>query len=150
MLRVFIVLLLGIFFLPSSSHAQLKLPEGKSITWGELSDISWTTSKKERAEGIYGVPIFGEMLQTRQGQEVIIEGYMLPISVDNQRFILSQYSFSDCFFCGAAGKETVMELQLKEIKKFPIDEPIKIKGKLELVDSPNELCYRLVEAEWVR
>jgi len=128
------------------------LPAQEVTSWQFLSDVSFPTSRIEQRRGHYGVPVFSDEIQSKEGQEIIIKGYMLPITIDNQRYILSQFPFSDCFFCGGAGKETVVELKLKlkEIKDFPIDDPIKIKGKLELIPSPHELCYRLTDAVWVK
>lgn len=125
--------------------------QGQGITgWELLDDVKFPTSLSQQRRGIYGVPKFGETVQAKEGKEISIRGYMLPITVDNQKYILSQYPFSECFFCGGAGKQTVVELQIKKMEDFPIDEPIVIKGKLELIPSPHELCYRLVDVEWVR
>ncbi|MCI4670566.1 MAG: hypothetical protein MRZ79_20695 [Bacteroidia bacterium] len=118
--------------------------------WNILADVKFPTSVSEQRKGIYGIPAFGESVQAQEGKTITITGYMLPLTIDNQKFILSQYPFSECFFCGGAGKETVIELQIKKKEDFPIDEPIKIQGRLELIPSPHELCYRLVDAEWVR
>lgn len=133
-------------FILFSSFAFGQGPTG----WELLDDVKFPTSLSEQRKGIYGIPKFGEIVQAKEGKEISIRGYMLPITVDNQKYILSQYPFSECFFCGGAGKQTVIQLEMKKNAEFPIDEQIVIKGKLELIPSPDELCYRLVEAEWVR
>ncbi|MEO0896658.1 MAG: hypothetical protein AAFY71_09690 [Bacteroidota bacterium] len=119
-------------------------------SWDLLADVRFPTSIRQQRLGDYGEPIFGTKIQAKAGQEITIKGYMLPITVDNEKFILSQFPFQDCFFCGGAGKETVIELDFEKLEDFPIDEPVYIKGRLELVPVPHELCYRIVDAKWVK
>lgn len=99
----------------------------------------------------WGKPKFGDSLKELAGKEVKIKGYMLPITVDRKEYILSQYHFSECFFCGNGGLETVMELKLsEEIKKVILDHPVSFVGTLKLNKKPYELVYVLENARLIR
>ncbi len=65
-------------------------------------------------------------------------------------FILSRYPLSSCYFCGAAGPETVVELQLKPeaVKRYRMDEQLSFKGTLLLNVNDLDHCnYILKGAE---
>ncbi|MFK7924726.1 MAG: hypothetical protein AB8H47_22400 [Bacteroidia bacterium] len=125
-------------FFAFQANAQTK------ISWPLLAKVSYEGSE---AEG-NGVPVFDEMITTLDSQIVEIEGYMLPLTVDNQRYILSRYPFYNCYFCGNAGRETVIELHPKAKEwEFDIDDKVKIRGKLILVEDTESLIFELVEAE---
>ena len=122
------------------------------ITWHDLKDVRYTAPAAPELAGdpLHQVPRFGPAVKALAGKEVQIKGYMLPLTVDNQLYILSQYPFTECFFCGGAGKETVIELKLKKEGKFDIDESTVIRGILRLNDNPLELSYLLEAAEPVK
>ncbi len=115
-----------------------------SINWQDLADVHFTSHGKK--DPVYGLPNFGPTVEALEGQTVVIDGYMLPLTVDNTLYILSKYPFTECFFCGGAGKETVVELKLSEQLKFNVDEPVTIQGKLKLIEDPLQISYVLEEA----
>jgi hypothetical protein len=52
---------------------------------------------------------------------------------------LSKFPYSQCFFCGAAGPETIAEIKFKEKQgKFEMDQYLRVKGKLKLNESDIE------------
>jgi hypothetical protein len=126
-----------------SAHAQQK------IDWQLLSNVSFSQPDPGHRGPVYGKPVFGESIKHLNGQTVVLHGYMLPLTADNQQYILSKYPFTECFFCGGAGKETVVELLLANKLHFDIDEPVTIQGTLHLVEDPLQLSYRLVDATQV-
>lgn len=72
-----------------------------------------------------------------EGQEIVIEGYYIPVQEEGV-LIVSKFPYSNCFFCGGAGLESVIEVEPHEsvnIKKLKLDQKIKVKGKLKLNDS---------------
>ncbi|RMG61446.1 MAG: DUF3299 domain-containing protein [Bacteroidetes bacterium] len=115
------------------------------LSWAQLADVRFERPAEEK-DPLYGVPIFGEKVQALDGQEVRITGYMLPLTVDNQRYILSRYPYRNCFFCGGAGKETVLELALEEPREFDIDSRTTVRGTLRLIYDPLQPAYRLEAA----
>jgi len=135
-------LFISAFFLlfALQANAQTKL------VWPALAKLTFEASETDTE----GLPVFSEELKSLDGQMVVIVGYMLPLTVDNDRFILSRYPFYNCYFCGNAGRETVIELHPKlENWEFEIDDKVKIQGKLKLVADEESLIYELVEAEEV-
>jgi hypothetical protein len=69
-----------------------------------------------------------------------MEGYYLPIEVEGDAYIiLSKYPFSQCFFCGGAGPESIAEVVFKtKPEKFEPDQFIRVKGKLRLNEKDIE------------
>ncbi len=93
-------------------------------------------------------PEFGEKAKAIDGKVIALKGYMVPLKefTGHKYFVLSAYPFNMCFFCGAAGPETVIEVYSKEEIDFTEDK-ITIKGKLKLnVDDPDHLMYFMEDA----
>lgn len=116
----------------------LILPAQQEISWQDLAEVRFSD---DAAGG--QLPVFEASLVSLDSSLVEIEGYMLPLTVDNQQLILSRYPFSNCFFCGGAGKETVIELKSNSTFEFDIDEPIRVRGRLRLETDPMQLAYVL-------
>lgn len=116
----------------------------KSGLWDTLRDI------KYEKEGVYGhVPLFTPKHKPLHGKYVRIEGYMHPIeATDLQKwFMLSYFPSSSCFFCGAAGPETAIEVKSPKGVMYKRDKRITLRGKLFLnYDEPERLFYILEEA----
>lgn len=103
------------------------------LTWETLRDV--TFKKKWYAEeSIYMLsPTFGPSVQKLKNQQVSITGYILPVDLDANLYVLSAFPFSACFFCGGAGPETVMTLNFKKnSRKFKTDERLTFVGTLKL------------------
>lgn len=120
------------------------------LTWELLSDVSFKAVYFEEHAAEFLVPTFGEGPKMFDGKEVVVSGYFIPLSKDNKRFVLSKMPYASCFFCGASGPETIVEVitnpEFKE--KFKLDQYINIKGTLELnIDDVNHFNYILKEAE---
>jgi hypothetical protein len=116
----------------------------KSGLWDTLRDI------KYEKEGVYGhVPLFTAKHKPLHGKYVRVEGYMHPIeSTELQKwFMLSYFPSSSCFFCGAAGPETAIEVKSPKGVMYKRDKRITLRGKLFLnYDEPERLFYILEEA----
>ena len=131
-------------FSPNPSHnSPIK------VTWEQLRDV--TFKKKWYAEeSIYMLhPTFGPGVQKLKNQQVTITGYILPVDLDANLYVLSAFPFSACFFCGGAGPETVMTLNFKKKgRKFKTDERLTLTGTLKLnSDDIYQMNYILEEAE---
>ena len=143
-IRIVIVLLLAtslFSFAPSANPVKL--------TWEILRDV--TFKKKWYAEeSIYMLhPTFGPSVQKLKNQQVTITGYILPVDLDANLYVLSAFPFSACFFCGGAGPETVMTLNFKKnSRKFKTDERLTLVGTLKLnADDIYQMNYILDGAE---
>ena len=114
-------------------------------TWKTLSKISYKKEFDEMMGFKVDKPVFSEEVLALGGKEVTLKGYIIPIEgyKSHKEFIFSAFPYASCFFCGAAGPETIMEIVAKEPIKYT-DEPIIIKGKLTLNSKDiNKLMYRL-------
>ena len=117
------------------------------ITWKTLEDVEFSEKYYEEVDGYFWAPTFGQSLFALEGQKVKISGYVIPI--DEGIYVLSANTFSACFFCGQAGPETIMELQLKPgHKRYMTDEWVSFEGKFRLnEDDIDHLNYILEGAE---
>ena len=119
------------------------------ITWKTLSDVKFE-EKVSNEDGLYYFyPSFGANVKKVEGELVLITGYALAIDPENGFYVLSKTPFSSCFFCGAGGPETIVELELKsDENSFVMDQIITIEGVLKLNEYDINQCnYILKQAE---
>lgn len=93
---------------------------------------------------------FPESAQMLAGELIQIDGYLIPLDQTDFLFVLSQFPFSACFFCDAAGPETVIELWIRPqtLKHYRMDQRVSVQGTLRLnADAPDHLYYILEKAE---
>ena len=93
-------------------------------------------------------------IKSLNGQKVEVEGFYIPVSEtgEDNIVILSAFPFAQCFFCGKAGVESIVDiLSPKKIPQMKLDSKIKFQGKLKLNrDNFDYLIYVLEEAEMVK
>lgn len=120
---------------------------------------AWKTLAKVQIERRYDetlnfeidYPTFSKEVKALNGKEITLEGWMIPLDElrGENYFVLSALPFNNCFFCGGAGPETVMEVFSKKNIDFT-EKRIKVKGKLQInSEDPLKLMYILEEAELV-
>jgi len=141
-----LLLLLIVFFGVSKMASSQTI-----ITWEICKDVTFTEVWSEEFQAYYMVPKFGKKISSLDGKEIQIRGYIIPVDIVQDYYVLSANPYSSCFFCGQAGPESVMEIQLK--KEHPgmrMDQILTFKGKLRLnADDIYELNYILEDAEVV-
>ena len=119
--------------------------------WDLLSKVSWDRVFDDMLGQETEVPQFSDTLIKSQGAEIIISGFVIPLQsgIEQQYFVLSRFPFQNCFFCGAAGPETVAEVYPAEPRSdLKPDLRITVKGILSLNDSdPLHLTYIIKNAE---
>lgn len=123
--------------------------EPAKVTWETLRDVTFK-KKWYPEESIYMLyPTFGPNVSKLDGKEITIKGYLVPVDVESNQFVLSAFPYSQCFFCGGGGPESVMALKLKKPgRRFKTDEVQTFKGTLKLNASDiYELNYILQNAE---
>jgi len=122
-----------------------------TLTWEDLADAVFVEEYNDEIEGYWLVPNFGNHIKSYQHKEVQLEGYLITLDMDYSVIILSKNPYSSCFFCGMAGPETVVEIQLSTpIKDIKIDQRAKIRGKLILNrDDLEHFNYILEDASVV-
>ena len=139
-----VILLLSIFIvLAKFSSAQT------IITWDLLKNVDFSEVWSEEFQAYYMVPKFGKSIEALDGKIIQIRGFVIPVDIVQDYYVLSANSYSSCFFCGQAGPESVMEIQLiKQYDGLRMDQVITFKGKLRLnVDDIYQLNYILEDAE---
>ncbi|MBN8576629.1 MAG: hypothetical protein KF775_16865 [Cyclobacteriaceae bacterium] len=115
--------------------------------WVAFAKTKFDAKYNEKAGEYFLYPTFTNELKAQVGKEIDLEGYYLPIDVEgNAYIILSKFPYSQCFFCGGAGPESIAEVYFKtKTNKFEPDQFIRIKGKLKLNDSDLEHGNFIVE-----
>ena len=133
-----------VYFLPCKLNAQ------KNIDWITLADVKFESQYDEDSGLSHDVATFGETVKGFEGKEVIISGYVIPLDAMGISYALSRNPNASCFFCGAAGPETVLDLKLKPgtLGRFKMDARKRFKGILQLNQTNDkQFTYVLLNAE---
>lgn len=99
---------------------------------------------------------FGDEIRQMDGKEVTLKGFFLAADLTGNLFVLSHNPMATCFFCAAAGIETVVEMEphpdhLRLFKRLRTDDLIEVKGILHLnEDDYTHLVYILKNVELVK
>lgn len=142
-----IFLFLGSLCLTSALFGQ------KALSWKVLDDVRFEEKMDENTGGYWLVPVFGKQPKAYQNQTVVMEGYFIPLDTGGKVHVLSRFPYSSCFFCGGAGPESIVELQLEKrlMKHLRMDEKVRFQGRLVLNDSDYEhFNYILKEARLLK
>ena len=124
--------------------AGLQVKAQQVLPW-EMLAVPYSTTP----DGLYE-PQFPSWLDKYKNQEVVIQGYLVPVDVEGNQYALSRYAFSSCFFCGNAAPNTVVELVFKDRPDSLItDQFVVVKGILVFnADDPFRLFFILQQAEF--
>ncbi len=118
-------------------------PEG----WALFAKTKFETKFNDKSNEYFLYPVFSPEAKATIGKEVSLEGYYMPIEIENNAYIiLSKYPYSQCFFCGAAGPETICEVKFKDkVGKFELDQFLHVKGKLKLNEADIDHTNFIIE-----
>jgi hypothetical protein len=121
------------------------------VTWKMLADVTFKEEYNKEYDFNVLYPKFGEKVKALAGKQIIIEGYAIPVEeLGADILVLSGLPYSQCFFCGGAGPESVMDIKSKKKMKFKVDKKLKLKGTLKLNEKDlSKLNYILENAELV-
>lgn len=134
------LVLLLFMCLCTASYAQERL------TWNTFERLNFEEVYETTTASWLQVPVWTEDLKKWDGKSVKITGYIIALDAVNAQYALSAFPFSSCFFCGAAGPESVLELDLKNTEKYLTDEVVTFKGILELNADPLKFPLTLKNA----
>jgi hypothetical protein len=119
----------------------------KELTWKLLEDVTFKDVYLESLESYYWKPTFGPTVKAAAGKPYFITGYVIPVDIDENFYVLSRYPFANCFFCGGAGPESVVDLRFKGNKParpYQTDERRTFAGTLRLnADDIYQMNYIL-------
>ena len=120
------------------------------VPWKYLMGVSFEQSYNKKMAMEVSLPVFNDTLKMLDGKDVMIEGFYIPVDEtgDDKIVIVSAFPFSQCFFCGRAGVESIVDvLSPKKLPTLKVDTKIKFKGRLKLNrDNFDYLIYVLEEA----
>lgn len=119
------------------------------MTWNRLKDVQFK-KKWYAEEGVVMLyPKFGPTVKPLNGKSITISGYVIPIDLESELYVVSEFPMAACFFCGGAGPESIMMLKFKHLpRRFKTDERRSFSGTLRLnADNIYELNYILEGAE---
>lgn len=115
--------------------------------WHVLAEVHFL-NVKDAAGYTIEKPVFSKNLKSFNGKKIMLKGYMIPVAETggSGKFMLSSQPFNICYFCGAAGPETVVEVEIAQPPKFTTSK-IKMEGILVLNESdPEHHIYILKSA----
>jgi hypothetical protein len=141
-----LLVFISIFIGRESSVAQ-----GTQNYWPILAKLTY----KKEYDALLGIkvdkPVFSSELRALEGKVIRLKGYIIPTDgyKSHKEFVFSAFPYSSCFFCGAAGPETVLEVMARQAIPYT-SEPIEIQGVLHLNSKDiNRLMFQLTEVEKV-
>lgn len=120
--------------------------------WGLLSSVEIVRGFDDFMGAEIDQPNFSGQLKLREGKELTIEGFIVPLQQDTDQdyFILSRFPYQSCFFCGGAGPETVVEVYSDRAFRYT-DERVRVTGTLRLNrNNPLQLFYILEDCEVIK
>lgn len=135
-------LFLSLLFFSTGLMAQ----SDKNI-WSTLALMKFERHKGNgTSKGSQIIPLIEQL----DGTEVTVKGYIIPLSGKKAQshFMFSAYPFANCYFCGNAGPETIMEAFVKGDEKVKFSEnAITLKGTFKFSSrDPNDIMFTLENA----
>ena len=118
----------------------------------ELFGKTTFQEKLNKKHGLYFYyPRFSPELLALEGKMVELQGFYIPLETrPSKTLILSKYPMAECFFCGAAGPESVAVIYLKNSppRRPKLDQVVKVRGVLHLNgEDVEEMTFILQNAE---
>jgi len=126
----------------------------KADVWKTLEKVTYKKHFDETLGLYVDKPVFSSIIKKLNKKTVTVKGYIIPLEgyQDQNYFVFSKFPYNMCFFCGGAGPETVMEVEMKKGKEIKYtSKMITITGKLNLNDdNVDRLMYILEDASIVK
>ncbi len=114
------------------------------LNWRALAAVNFEEKYIDSLKTTAQVALFSTGLTALDGQQVQLTGYLFPL--DEGLYVLSAKPFANCFFCGQAGPETVVELNpAHSLQSFEMDDFIAVKGTFRLNNADQNRLYYIVE-----
>ncbi len=120
--------------------------------WEAFARVKFSPKFLKEYDEYFLIPFFDSQIKSLEGKEVTLRGHYMPMDLDNnQTLILSKYPYSQCFFCGGAGPESVAEIVFpSKHPKLKSDQIIVVKGILHLNDADiNHMNFILKDASLI-
>jgi hypothetical protein len=147
-----LLLLVALFAYTTQADAQRNKVENY---WEEMMDVTVKNKFDPVSEQFTSTPTFGKKISKLDGKKIYLKGFIIPADLTKGRMTLSKFSYSSCYFCGAAGPESVIEIIAKNPIIYRMDKPIILEGTLRInrkTDNqeydPFRLLYILEDATY--
>lgn len=137
------IVLTGFFLFAETVLAQS--PDG----WTEFARVKFTSKFYKELNEYFLVPFFDTRIKSLEGKKITLQGHYMPLELeDNKVIVLSKYPYSQCFFCGGAGPESVAEIIFSsKTPRFKADQIVSVTGTLKLNDKDiNHMNFILENA----
>ena len=138
-MRAFVTILLCFSSITSYGQQRLK--------WSTFERLEFIEVYNEDQAAWLQQPVWSESLLNWDGANVKITGYVIALDVVSKEYALSAFPFASCFFCGAAGPESVLELNFIHPQEFLTDDVVTFRGILKLNTNPLSFPLTLIDAE---
>lgn len=126
-----ILLLVIVFAYTATVDAQRK-KKSELEYWETMMDVDLKPKFDPVTENFDNRPTFGKKILKLDGKKIYLKGFIIPADLTKGRMTLSKFSYSSCYFCGAAGPESVIEIVAKNPIIYRMDKPITLEGTLRL------------------
>ena len=130
----------------------ITLPPG-ALDWkilGTTEEMQQPTKDDNGVEYTYTKPIFPPAVKALDGKTVTVKGFMFPLEEDEAQgyFLIGPFPLS-CPYHYHVGPSLVIEVKMTKGKIKFTEEPIMVKGTLQLVPDDPEYgsFYRLLNAQ---
>lgn len=120
-----------------------------TLNWKLLGMIKFVKkADKEYGEVMY--PVISPLLKQKNKKRIAMTGFIVPI--DNVSYALSKNVFAACFFCGAAGPETIMGIKFRGVTpKLKTDQYVTLEGNFRVNENDVEdWIYHIEDAVIVK
>lgn len=115
------------------------------LEWGLFTSTGYELDE----DGAFVNPTYPDALKALDGKTVIVKGYIVPVDVQLQTYVLSAFTLNQCFFCGNAGPESVIQLFFKSAPPHLLtDQFVVLIGRLELKQQkPGSFFFTLYDTQ---
>jgi hypothetical protein len=122
------------------------------VNWKDLLDVKFLKKADTLLDSV-DIPEFNKKVKAMHGREVIIDGFYIPVEEtgDENIVILSAYPYAQCFFCGQAGVESIVDVLIKEpLPPIKTDTKVRFSGIFKTnADDFDFLIYILDNARYI-
>lgn len=116
------------------------------VTWEMLQEVE-IDYRQDSTHNIWELlPVYSDEILALDGMEIQITGFVIPVSLATNEFVLSAFPFASCFFCGGAGPESVVAIYPKKKIQLQTDELRSFSGRLSIYKRSDGLLYQLENA----
>jgi len=121
--------------------------EGIELDWEYLKEhVGFTEKYNKKVDMLLLYPTFSEEIKALNGKQAYIKGYIIESDPSSGIYVLSRYPMAQCYFCGGAGPDSIVEIQLKDkSKRYETDDIATISGTFYVNATDIEHCNYILK-----